>query len=242
MLYDALLESTLLIPTQSLPPETEGEVELPAQSSLGVLMAQLPDGRAALISFTDEAALIQWRREGHPYIALPTRHFFPMAVENQIAVLIINPAGPVSGQLTDQEMRALAQGLHPGTPDAVEAHHLVAQQEVQVAAAEPGDMPSANTLGHLRHILQWHPNVQAVYVFWVRVGEGDPELAAGLLFGPMPDPSALDQQMRQIVAAISPALDHDRELHFVALHGGWLPSVQAVGTLVYHPTGDPPQG
>ncbi|MFE0460013.1 SseB family protein [Kitasatospora sp. NPDC058965] len=133
---ELLTGARLMVPIVAL----LGEVEVDAHghqhektSDMAVPVLQAPDGRRALPAFTSLAALEAWQPGARPApVAAPQAVL--TAYAEQADVLLIDPAGPVTYELTGARMRAVAENRVWRPP--------VEDQEVRAAvlallAAEP---------------------------------------------------------------------------------------------------------
>ena len=152
-LLAALTPSRLMVPIVAL----LGEVETDANglkhektSDMAVPVIEAPDGRRALPAFTSLESLARWRADARPApVAAPQAVL--AAYAEQAGSLLIDPAGPVTYELTGARMRAVGEN-RPYLPPAEDP-------EVQAAvgallAAEPAVLraelrPSAETDGIL---------------------------------------------------------------------------------------------
>src|SRR5690349_10021795 len=110
-LLDALTPSRLMVPIVAL----LGEVETDANglkhektSDMAVPVIEAADGRRALPAFTSLETMARWRADARPApVAAPQAAM--VAFSEQADTLLIDPAGPVTYQLTGARLRALAE-------------------------------------------------------------------------------------------------------------------------------------
>lgn len=98
-LYSALLDATLLIPTD---PETTSDEPLEVER-LGTF--------PVIAGFTDIDALRMWNPRGVPYRATPVAELVPRALAMRVGSLLINPRGLVGGELYLNELESLDGAL-----------------------------------------------------------------------------------------------------------------------------------
>jgi hypothetical protein len=98
-LYSALLDATLLIPTD---PETTSDEPLEVER-LGTF--------PVIAGFTDIDALRMWNPRGVPYRATPVADLVPRALAMRVGSLLINPRGLVGGELYLNELESLGGAL-----------------------------------------------------------------------------------------------------------------------------------
>jgi SseB protein N-terminal domain len=89
------LDTLLLVPTAEDVnvgvPEHE-VIELEDDLPVEILWTRLTDGRTALLAFTSEDELREWKAEGGPYIGLEAREVARMAFEGGADVVYVNPS------------------------------------------------------------------------------------------------------------------------------------------------------
>jgi hypothetical protein len=141
-LLAALRAARLMVPIVAL----LGEVEVDANghkhektSDMAVPVLQAPDGRRALPAFTSLASLAAWQADARPApVAAPQAVL--TAYAEQADVLLIDPAGPVTYELTGARMRAVAENRvwQPPVEDEQvrEAVRALLAAEPQVLGAE----------------------------------------------------------------------------------------------------------
>lgn len=121
------------------------------EASSGVVALQAPDGRKALPVFTSVAAMSAWHSGARPVPVEATRAALS-AVNEDWALLVVDPGGPVTVQIPRPAVWALAQGepwrpALEATEDGLRVEREVAEavtvaaapvQHVVRAHAEPG--------------------------------------------------------------------------------------------------------
>jgi len=152
-LLAALTPSRLMVPIVAL----LGEVETDANglkhektSDMAVPVIEAADGRRALPAFTSLETLARWRADARPApVAAPQAVL--AAYSERADTLLIDPAGPVTYQLTGARMRAVAENrpyLPPAQdPEVREAVRVLLAAEPDVLRVEL--RPSAETDGIL---------------------------------------------------------------------------------------------
>jgi len=131
--------------------ESAGEGEhghtVDKEASAGVVAPQAPDGRRALPVFTSVASMAAWRADARP-VPVDARRAALSAVSEDWALLVVDPAGPVTALVPRPAVWALAQGLDwepavvegvvvPEVQEAVSSA-VAAVPHVARAWAEPG--------------------------------------------------------------------------------------------------------
>jgi len=179
--YQELLKSTLILST---PRPLEGKAN---QHKSGEKLAlqfhslQNAGKKPGMLAFTSEEALLKWKKEGTPYIALGTKDIFSLALKAEMDSIIINPAGPTGGELTLPEIQILSEGAIPQAASQDGATDLEVKAGTRVAVTAPARPPSEKLLQALRQSLSAYPEVQSAYFFDVAIGGGTPHWAVGLV-------------------------------------------------------------
>ena len=121
----ALHATRVLTPVVALPGDTTSDIAVP--------LLEGTDGRRALPAFTSLASLARWDPAARP-VPVAGPKAAQVARAEGAAVLVLDPAGPVSCALGDPELRALVEGRGavPGYDD-----EELAGCVVTLAAAEP---------------------------------------------------------------------------------------------------------
>lgn len=108
LLYAELLKSILLLPTPS-PLEASSQVMSLKEIQLVTLPG--PKNELVWIAFTSKVASRQWRNQFEDaYVAIQGTALFALAVQNRVQSILINPAGPIGGKITEMELKMLAEG------------------------------------------------------------------------------------------------------------------------------------
>jgi hypothetical protein len=100
-LFAALREGTVLVPLESDAPDA------------GVLLLKDPDGNTALPAFTDGAALATYWPGGKPFTWMHGQDFFAWAVQHSLWPVVLNPGGPIAGELKEEHVRRLSAAPAP---------------------------------------------------------------------------------------------------------------------------------
>ncbi|MFC8722162.1 SseB family protein [Kitasatospora sp. NPDC057198] len=149
-LLAALTPSRLMVPIVAL----LGEVEVDADghkhektSDMAVPVVEAPDGRRALPAFTSLASMAAWRPDARPAPTVAPQAAM-VAFAERADTLLIDPAGPVSYQLTGARLRAVAENrryLPPHRdPEVHQALRTLLAAEPAVAAAHLTPAPDAD--------------------------------------------------------------------------------------------------
>ncbi|WP_371482856.1 SseB family protein [Kitasatospora sp. NBC_00315] len=136
----ALLPSRLMVPIVALLGEVETDengLRHEKTSDMAVPVIEAADGRRALPAFTSLESLARWRADARPApVAAPQAVL--AAYSERADTLLLDPAGPVTYQLTGARMRAVAETreyLPPvRDPEVREAVRRVLAAEPAVAA------------------------------------------------------------------------------------------------------------
>jgi hypothetical protein len=179
--YQELLKSRLILST---PQPLEGKAR---QHKSGEKLAlhfhslQNAGKKPTMLAFTSEEALLTWKKEGTPYIALGAKDIFTLALKAEMDSIVINPAGPTGGELTLPEIHILAEGAIPKAAAQEGATDLEVKAGTEVLVGAPTKPPPEKLLGALSESLAGYPEVQAAYFIQIAIGGGNPHWAVGLV-------------------------------------------------------------
>lgn len=178
-LYAALTASELLVPiAKPLPGGNKtGLQQLVGTADVEFVVAQNKQGQNAFLAFTDEAALNLWKPEC-AFIATNALDLFAMALEMNLASIILNVAGPTArGEVMRWEFQALATGggqvgttIITPPPDAPVKFTLLTKK------------PADKLMNGLKDALASHPEIAAGYLMQAQIGNAAPHLVAGVQF------------------------------------------------------------
>lgn len=231
VLYEALMNSTLLVPTSGEGDDDPqpGWHELAEDTQLQFVVLTNPQGQTALPVFTDEEALRLWQPEGTPYVAFPAPDLFGMALQNNADALVVNVAGPTGGEITRHELSVLAQGTLPD-PDG----SMTIDEDTQVLIGAPSDQPK-ELVDSLHDAMVGHPEISAGYLTIMAIGAGEPHFVVGVRFSQVPPEEAISGIMRDLSDAVRPALEPDQYLDFVVVDDSdFGKAVESSGIAVFH--------
>jgi hypothetical protein len=202
-LYEQLLKTSLLLPKPGEPgdPEVGKSMVLRGGSEVQIITVRNPQGQPIMAAFTDPGALLAWRPEGSRYVALRTQDALSLAIANGMSGVIINPSGPVGGELTRREMIVLAEGGIPEPSAEKDATSTVVTLPEGAGAyiGPPTSTLPAETQRSLAGVLRGYPEIVSAYLFETVIGGGERHLAIGLQF----DTSASPGRENEIITGIS---------------------------------------
>lgn len=233
-LYRALWQGFFLIPTTDHPPGTpSGFVTLEGQTSYGILLSKNADDEPIAAAFTDEAALGAWKREGNAYIGLQGPDFFRMMLDMNIASVLLNPAGPMGGEITRAEIQFITENSEKlGQTDwGADVVRIGEGSTVSVQALPMA--PPLPLAEQLRTFLQSVPEVTGAYLFLMLVEKGPSHFAAGLTFAAQPPDSLLKTIFENLSAKTQPFLAKGTAIDFLILEGELLKVVREIVPPLY---------
>ena len=216
-LYTALLESTLIVLTveefgESLLPERQ---VLTSGQALKLITIENEAGDQLLVAFTDAEAVLAWIPEGASYLALGAPALFALALNNDIAGVIINPAGPVVGRVLRPEFLALAQGKLP-FDSSLTSIPAIADSET-LLVSRPADLPPVAWLDGIRAILEEQKDFSRAYLFQLQHGKVTAPFVIGLCLTDEVDVAQQETLMQDFIAACEQILPENHGLSFVVL-------------------------
>ena len=109
-LYRALLSSRLILATPGLSasqtPRNDG-------AKVRFVSTPAPQGEDAMLLFSNDAALRDWRPSGCDTLIAPAKELFGMALRSGLDAVVINPRGPAGCVIDKRALAALAEGRVP---------------------------------------------------------------------------------------------------------------------------------
>jgi hypothetical protein len=226
ILYEAMLDSVFIVPTYGDPTKARGlKVYQPGeQIAFVTLVAQ--DGKQAWAFFTDVEALLAWRSDVTDYYAFQAADIFQMANYYTIDHVLINPAGPVGGQVMNWEIAALAQRSIPDMAHAgLTSENILHDTQVFIGPPAPADEPSAQLANRIAQVLDSHPEIVAGYVFMLAMEDRPPQRVLGVRFAQTLDPQHLELLMTTLAREIASGMDTEEALGLLVLSDDLLPIV-----------------
>lgn len=178
-LYAALTASELIVPiAKPLPGGNKtGLQQLIGTADVEFVVAQNQQGQNAFFAFTDEAALKLWKSEC-AFIATNALDLFAMALEMNMASIILNVAGPTArGEVMRWEFQALATG-----GGQVGTTVITPPPDAPVKFIPLNKKPADKFMSGLKDALASHPEIAAGYLMQAQIGDAAPHLVAGVQF------------------------------------------------------------
>jgi hypothetical protein len=233
-LYREFLKSTFLLPMPAPVADFSSKLKSGASVDVKLVSQRGAKGELVWMAFTDEKALSMWKSTGGAFVTLPGSQFFSMAVRNNVDNILVNCAGPVSGQITKMEINMLVEGTLPD--EAGEATHTLRFKEnTQVFIGAPVQQPRPELVSYLKEKLGDHPDVLAGYLVLMTIGAAAPHLVLGVQFKAMPHQEPTKRMFDSLGKGLHPFLGQGEYLDmfpFDPTHE-WFQSIQKSGIVVY---------
>ncbi len=210
-LYEALLQSTLILPAPEDAAAAEAWIE---EEELPLVIFEDDEGDSVLIAFTDEDAALTWEPEGLDFIGLRGLDLVLVAKENEIDKIMLNPGSPHGQRLRRDEIVALSQGETPVSPP-----HLSADDEtgLTVLIAPPKEAPPESWQEAVGQILESYPSIDTAYFFQLHlVPEGNRHVIGLVLYEGMSE-TAQERLLRNVLSEFEEQLPENQALDFVVL-------------------------
>jgi SseB protein N-terminal domain len=224
-LYQALLEASLLVPLSGLTPgDLAGRWRwLADQPLLELSVTQQPDRPITVAMFTTTEAAERWIRSAEPptdlaaLVLLTGGQAFALALHAGVTRVVIDPAGPVAGELTLIELAALGAGRLPSPADPPVPEPAARSP---VAFPQPAaDLPDP-AKAKLVDLLAGLPAVQTAYLFQTGTSAGPARLALAVVLAPGSDQQQTDTTMTRLLRSLRAPGNPSGELPVVALGDG----------------------
>lgn len=189
--HEALRTGTVLIPVRG--DVAPGDAATP-ESQVEMLLLRDDAGRKALPVFTDEEALRTWMPEGVTFVAVAGPALTAVLRETPPDMLLINPAGPIGGELGPEQM-ALLTGE---------------RSEATIRFGIPQQLP-VGLVPVVRETLAGRDEIVAGYLLHLAVGEGDAQLTLAAVFREGHDDEAqVEQSFTELAEELREAVGDGR--------------------------------
>lgn len=217
-LYAALLKSTLILLTgeefsNTLIPQHQ---TVGAGEALKLVTIENVTGDSFFVAFTDEDAVLAWIPDGSPYLALQATALFTLAANNDIAGVIINPAGPVIGRVLQHEFLPLAQGRLPFEDEGATSPATTMPDNAPLLISHPATSPPALWLDALHNVARQQETLTTVYLFQLQHGDMTAPVVVGVCLVAMDD-AQQQREMDVFIAACEQALPAAPHRTFIVL-------------------------
>jgi hypothetical protein len=231
-LYQALLQSTLILPApEDEAPAADEALETLEDEPLRFLTYENDAGGIVMIAFTDEDAALTWEPEGLTYLGLQATDLLFIAMENEVAEIVLNPASMESYRLDRGELIALGRGELPlqqsETPPT-------STQGLTVLVGAPEEAPPPAWRRALADILKHYLSVEAAYLFELHIPpEGERNVIGLVLYSGMSD-DARERIMDALISELEEHLPQEQTLELVVLdEPSFLQTVQDTVPAIY---------
>lgn len=218
-LYAAFLKSELLVPIANpLPGGAPTGLQLVVGTTdVEFIVAQSKQGHTALLAFTDEDAAKLWKPEC-VYISTQAQDLFSMALEMNVASIIMNVAGPTArGELNRWEFQALVNGKIPASLDQVGTQIITPPPDADVHFGKLTQKPSAKLLKGIQEGLASQPEIVAGYLMETQIDQAAPHLVAGIQFGRLLSEEEIRNVMNELGDKISAVLPEGEFIDFIVI-------------------------
>jgi hypothetical protein len=206
MLFQLLLDSTLLVVTPTVP-KRSGERTLQTAEHLNLVTLKDEDG-SALPVFTSVEAVSKWLTDRAGYLAMPSKALFELVAASDTNKVLLDPGSPTWGSVTRYEIEQLARGRLP----LGRAGDVIAES-TEVRIGKPTTPPPPSALDALRTQLVQVPSALRAWYFMMQQGQQAPELVIAIQYAAGVNPRA--GLMRQIIDGAGDASPEVRSLAFM---------------------------
>ncbi len=230
-IYTAFAQAALLVPiAKPLHANTTGLQPVTGETSVEFVVRRNTEGHMVMLAFTDEAAVQAWKAADYYYIMPNAVELFQMALEMNVASILVNVAGPVvGGELTREEFQALAAGMSPEGDEKAGTTVITPPPDAPVTFAPLAQPVSAALRAALHAAFASHAEIAAGYLWQMQIGDAAPHLVAGVQFGKAVDDAALKAAMNHLGDQIAPHLSPGEFMDFIIVEGEHALPVMPVG-------------
>jgi hypothetical protein len=236
-LYDALINSQLLVPIAKPlhNPERLGLQQVIGTTDVEFIVVTNKQSQTALLAFTDELAVNAWKPEKSSFIASNAQDLFQMALEMNVAAIVLNVAGPTArGELMRWEIQALAAGVIPEGTGQAGTSIITPPPDAEVKFIALTTPPSESFITGLKTALSSQPDVVAAYLMQAQIGETAPHLVVGVQLPKDLVEENIHAVMNQLGDKVSQLLAKDEFIDFIVVEDeNNVPVTPAADALVF---------
>ena len=217
-LYLALLESELVVPiAKPLGGNKPGLQLVTGTTDVEFVVLQDSPEQTSMLAFTDESAARLWKSECY-YIASNAVDLFAMALEMNVASIVLNIAGPTArGKLMRWEFQALAASMLPQADHQLGTSVITPPPDAEVKFSALVNKPSNKFMDGLKKSLASIPEIAAGYLMQAKIGDGAPHLVAGVQLASDPGEEDIRRIMNQLGDKISEFLPQGEFIDFIVI-------------------------
>jgi SseB protein N-terminal domain/SseB protein C-terminal domain len=238
-LYEALLASTLIIPTPELPQGFQGPGEKLSGPNTKIDMIGLrsKNGQKVTPAFTDTEALRTWD-PNTPSLGLKSQAFFQMVMGTDIEGVMINPFDPIrkmirpGGFVTRPESDVLAQALVPSR-FGPSGFQMQLKAGKSIAIGLPAVRPGPDVDEALRTAAMGNPVITELWLFQMASPEGNSHTAVGIQIDGVIPREHEGELVAKLIESIRPILKEGQSLDFLFLRGKFGQEVRARGAPIF---------
>lgn len=238
-LYQALLASTLTIPTPELPEafRTPGIEQAGDNTRVDIVVLHNKDGQKVTTAFTDIEALRAWD-PNTPSISLKSQALFQMVMGSDIQQVMINPFDPIrrmirpGGFVTRVEMDLLVKSLVP-TRLGRRGVEFQLRPDQELFIGVPASRPSPEVEEGLRIVAVESPEIAGLYLFQMATSEGTSQKVIGIQIDKLVPREHEGKLAAKLGEAIQPRLEEGQSLDFLILRGKFGEDVRSRGVLIF---------
>lgn len=238
-LYEALLGSTLIIPTPELPEGLRAPRGKLAEGNTKIAMVGFNDkqGRKVTPAFTDLEALRTWD-PNTPSLGLKAQALFQMIIGTDFQALVINPFDPIrkmirpGGWVTRSELDLLSKGIAPGRIRQ-KGFQFQLKTDQMVAVGIPAVRPSPEVEQALKAAAAAIPEISELYLFQIATPQGYSQSAIGIGVAEGLAREKEDDLCVKLGEASQMKLARGQSLDFLVLRGRMGRDIRERGLLIF---------
>jgi hypothetical protein len=201
-LYEALLNSVLLVPTCDSQRKT-------------VLLVEDEKGQPAVCTFTDLSALQRWTPTGQSFLSVPTPQLLREGFPTTAAGLWINIADRASRFVSRAELARVTGGLVLPTY-VTQVERDLAPAHADFEPRSPGTLPTL-LVGRVIEAIAREADVTQAFVLELEAAPKPARLCLGLRLARVLDDAAVDALLRRVARSINQDASRRRAIDVLVL-------------------------
>jgi hypothetical protein len=219
-LYAEILASQLLVPVAkplgAYP--RSGLQPVIGTTDVEFIVIQNTNQQMALLAFTDEQAVNAWKPTDSNYIASNAPDLLQMALEMNVAAIVLNVAGPTArGELMRWEIQSLATGVIPQGQGHVGTSIITPPPDSEVKFMQLDKKSSDHFVNGLKDAFAACPEIAAGYLMQTQIDKADPHLVAGVQLSHDMDEDSIRNLMNHLGDQVSVLLPQDEFIDFIVI-------------------------
>lgn len=204
ILNKLILKSDFMIPTSAEKDFKKTQIKIAKKNKpVQILITKNPEEKSIIYAFTDNKSLLNWTPEGCNCYIFHSYDIFSFALYNNIESIVINPAGPIGGEISHDDIEMLAHG-YINSPHSFDHSQVWMPGGVKYKVRMFNEKARPDLKNSLNRILRSYPNIVAGYLLEQVIEKSLPHLVLGVEFSEELSSQQLEEIMSNLIKEIEP--------------------------------------